>query len=83
MDPQLVPLVVPQLGNAMDDVVVGGWLVQLGDVVERGEPVVVIEADKASSELEAPVSGTVRAIHAPDDATVAVGDVLAEIEVTR
>jgi pyruvate dehydrogenase E2 component (dihydrolipoamide acetyltransferase) len=82
MEPRLIPLVVPQLGNAMDDVVVGGWLVQVGDAVERGEPVVVIEADKASSELEAPVSGTVRTIHAPDEASVAVGDVLAEIEVT-
>ncbi|GAA4236163.1 hypothetical protein GCM10022254_45130 [Actinomadura meridiana] len=80
MSSTLVPLVVPRLGNAMDEVVVAGWLVQVGDVVERGEPVVEIDAAKATSELEAPVDGVVRVIHAPDDATVEPGQLLAEFE---
>lgn len=75
-----VRMVVPQLGNAVDDVTVSGWLVAVGDVVEAGEPVVEVDADKASSELVAPVAGTIAAIHAPDGAVVEVGGLLAEIE---
>ncbi|WP_067464348.1 lipoyl domain-containing protein [Actinomadura macra] len=80
MESALVPLVVPQLGTAMDEVAVSRWLVQVGDAVRRGDPVVEIEAAKATSELEAPVDGVVTAIHVAEDAEIEVGQLLAEFE---
>lgn len=41
-----------------------------GDTVEKGQPVIVVEAMKMENELKAPVAGVVQRIH------VAVGDVI-------
>ena len=35
------------------------WLVSVGDVVERGQVLVIVEADKAEVEVPSPVGGTV------------------------
>ncbi len=54
-------------------------LVQPGDVVEPGTPLVVLEAMKMESTLSAEIAGTVRAVPATVGATVGAGEVLAEI----
>lgn len=71
---------MPQLGNGVDTAVVQEWLVGVGEAVKEGEPVVVVETDKATSDLESPVTGTLAAVLAEDGVEIAVGDVLAEFE---
>ncbi|MYB48382.1 MAG: pyruvate carboxylase subunit B [Dehalococcoidia bacterium] len=53
--------------------------VEVGDTVESGQPVVVLEAMKMQNSLPAPVSGTVRALPFDIGAKVSRGDVLAII----
>ena len=49
-------LVVPHMG-VVEQVLVVEWLVPDGAAVKAGDPVVVIDTDKAETELEAPASG--------------------------
>ena len=78
MSDDRVVLRMPQLGNGIETAVIEEWLVEVDEAVQRGEPVVVVESDKASSELEAPVTGTLAAVLAPDGVEVEVGQPLAE-----
>jgi|SRR5215204_237890 len=55
-------------------------LVEAGQAVEAGQPVVVVEAMKMQNELKSPKSGTVAELRAEVGATVNAGDVLAVIE---
>jgi pyruvate/2-oxoglutarate dehydrogenase complex dihydrolipoamide acyltransferase (E2) component len=71
---------MPQLGNGVEDGVIYEWLFAVGEHVDKDEPVVTIETDKATSDLEAPVAGTLAAVLTPDGAEVTVGQVLAEFE---
>ena len=56
------------------------WLKRVGDRVEAGEPLVEIETDKATEEVEAPVSGTIADILVVEGDEVKVDSVLAIIE---
>ena len=71
-------LVVPQMG-VVEQVLVVEWLVPDGSEVAAGEPVVVIDTDKAETELEAPTSGQLRILVPASDLEVAVGTALATV----
>ena len=51
-----VELIVPSVGESITEVEIGDWLKKQGEVVSQDEPVVVIETDKVSVELPAPVA---------------------------
>lgn len=55
------------------------WLKREGDRVEKGEAIVEIEAEKATQEVEAPVSGVLEAVIAVEGDEIRVGDVFAVI----
>lgn len=69
---------VPQMG-VVEQVLVVEWLVEDGSLVAAGDPVVVIDTDKAETELEAPASGRLRILVPAGDEEVAVGAVLATV----
>ena len=74
-----VPIAVPQLG-VIEVVAVVEWLSVDGDQVDAGQPIVVIESEKAETEIEAPVAGRLEIqVEADPDAEVAVGTVLGQI----
>jgi oxaloacetate decarboxylase alpha subunit/pyruvate carboxylase subunit B len=52
---------------------------KVGDSVNQGETVVVLEAMKMENALPAPVSGTIKAINFSSGESVAKGDVLCVI----
>jgi biotin carboxyl carrier protein len=58
---------------------VANVLAPVGQAVERGQTVVVLEAMKMENDLAAPRSGVVRAIHVVKGQTVNQGDVLAVV----
>jgi biotin carboxyl carrier protein len=55
-------------------------LVEAGQEVEAGQPVVVVEAMKMQNEMKSPKAGTVAEVRAQSGATVNAGDVLVVIE---
>jgi biotin carboxyl carrier protein len=52
----------------------------VGDQVEKGDPVLVVEAMKMQNDLKAPKTGIVKEIRVNEGATVSSGDILAIIE---
>jgi pyruvate dehydrogenase E2 component (dihydrolipoamide acetyltransferase) len=65
-------ILVPPLSQTMDTVVLVEWLKTEGDTVVKGEPLFVVETDKANLEVEAPASGTLGRITARPGAEVKV-----------
>jgi pyruvate dehydrogenase E2 component (dihydrolipoamide acetyltransferase) len=74
----MIPVTLPQLSISMEEGKVLRWLVADGAEVSAGEPIVEIETDKATVEIEAPAEGRVRIVAAEGE-TMAVEATIAEI----
>ncbi len=72
-------LKVPTLGMDMEEATVVRWLVEDGAEVEKGDPVLEIDTDKTSFEIEAPAGGTIRNLRGEPGETLAVGTTLAYV----
>jgi 2-oxoglutarate dehydrogenase E2 component (dihydrolipoamide succinyltransferase) len=72
-------IVVPTLGESVTTATVSRWLKKQGDAVKADEPLLELETDKVSVEVNAPASGTLAAVHVQDGAEVEVGAVLGAI----
>jgi len=75
----MTAVTLAQLSISMEDGRVSRWLVADGELVSTGQPVVEIETDKATIEIEAPVDGIVRIVAAEGDIVVVDG-ILAELQ---
>jgi pyruvate/2-oxoglutarate dehydrogenase complex dihydrolipoamide acyltransferase (E2) component len=73
-------VILPKSGMGIEDGTIARWLKNVGDTVNRGEPIVEVETAKAVQEVEAPVSGVLVRVLALNGDTVPVHAVLAEIE---
>ena len=73
------PIVMPQLGNEIEEAEVDEWLKKVGDPVDVDEPLVEVSTDKVDTEIPSPVAGTLISITAEEDVTVSVGGELARI----
>jgi pyruvate/2-oxoglutarate dehydrogenase complex dihydrolipoamide acyltransferase (E2) component len=72
--------VVPKTGGMNTTKVnIVKWLKNEGDALKQGEPVVELETEKVSYELDAPVAGTLLRIMAREPAEVEVGGLLGYI----
>jgi pyruvate dehydrogenase E2 component (dihydrolipoamide acetyltransferase) len=67
---------MPPLGQTSDELVLVAWRKAEGETVAEGEPLVVIETDKATLEVEASVSGTLLRILCGEGETVTAGTLL-------
>jgi 2-oxoglutarate dehydrogenase E2 component (dihydrolipoamide succinyltransferase) len=67
---------VPALGESVTSATVARWLKQAGEVVERDEPLVELETDKVTVEVNAPAAGTLAEIAAAEGEEVGVGALL-------
>jgi dihydrolipoamide dehydrogenase len=72
-------ILVPDIGD-YSDVPVIEVLVKVGDVVEKEQPLLVLESDKATMEVPADAAGTVTSISVKLGDKVSKGTVIAEIE---
>ena len=72
-------ITMPKYGETMEEGIVTGWLVDIGDVVEEGDSIAEIETHKAVFELEAPVSGTMDKYLVESGASVPVNTPIAVI----
>ena len=67
---------LPDLGEGIHEGEIIEVLVHVGDRVEDGQTVLVVETDKATAEVPSPVTGTVKEIRVRAGQTVRVGEVL-------
>src|SRR2546428_5059424 len=72
-------VIMPALGMAQETGKILRWLKSDGDAVEQGAPIMEIETDKVTVEVEAPASGTLAGLRVPEGADVPVGGVVAMI----
>ncbi|HXH97432.1 MAG TPA: lipoyl domain-containing protein, partial [Gaiellaceae bacterium] len=72
-----VDVIMPALGMAQETGKVLRWLRADGDAVAKGEPLLEVETDKVTVEIEAPADGTLAGVTAGDGAEVPVGTVIA------
>jgi 2-oxoglutarate dehydrogenase E2 component (dihydrolipoamide succinyltransferase) len=70
---------VPALGESVTEAIVGKWFKKAGEAVKADEPLVELETDKVTLEVNAPSAGVISEITAKEGDTVAVGAVLGQI----
>ena len=75
-----IELIVPAVGESISEVEIGAWLKQPGDRVEKDDPIVEIESDKATVEISAPVAGTLTQILKRTGTPASIGDVVGFME---
>lgn len=75
----ITEVTMPKAGLTMEQGTVLRWLKQEGQTIQQGEPLVEVETDKATVEIEAPASGVVRQILVAAGTVVPVATVLAII----
>ena len=64
---------LPKLGESVTEGTIGAWLKQVGDHVERYDPLVEITTDKVNAEVPSPVAGVIIEILAHEGETLSVG----------
>ena len=72
-------VIMPALGMAQETGVLISWLKHEGDSVVKGEPLMEIETDKATVEIEAPESGLLGGVSAQPGDVIPVGQTIAWI----
>jgi 2-oxoglutarate dehydrogenase E2 component (dihydrolipoamide succinyltransferase) len=75
-----VELKIPSVGESITEVEIGEWLKAEGDRAEKDENLVVIETEKVTFELAAPVSGLVTKVLKKKGAVASVGEVIGYME---
>ena len=70
---------VPTLGESVSEATIGRWFKKTGDAVKADEPLLELETDKVTLEVNAPASGVLAEIVAKDGETVGVGALLGQI----
>lgn len=72
-------IIVPTLGESVTEATVAQWLKQVGDHVEVDDPLVELETDKVTLEVNASAAGVIKEIKVKEGENVAVGTVLGKI----
>jgi pyruvate dehydrogenase E2 component (dihydrolipoamide acetyltransferase) len=72
---------MPDLATNDADIRIVRWLIEPGQPIERGRPLLEVETDKAAMEVESAVSGILHEVRTPAGEAVAVGTVIAVLEV--
>ncbi len=75
-----INIVVPELSESVVEATVAEWLVKVGDAVNFGDVLVVLETDKVNLEVTAEQDGTITEITAQEDEDVNAGAVLAVMD---
>jgi 2-oxoglutarate dehydrogenase E2 component (dihydrolipoamide succinyltransferase) len=74
-----VEIVVPALGESVQEATVAKWLKKVGDSIAVDEPLVELETDKVTLEVNAKSAGVLKEIKVQTGSNVAVGAVLGSI----
>ena len=75
-----IEIKVPSPGESISEVTVSKWLKQVGDYVQLDEPLVELESEKATFEVNAEAAGVITKQLAKDGDEIKVGSVIVEID---
>ncbi len=72
-------VLVPLLGEGVEEVTITRWLKTVGDSVNELEPLLEVNTDKVDTEIPSPAAGVLLSIHKPEGQPARVGELLAVI----
>ncbi len=72
-------VLVPRLGEGVEEVTITKWLKKEGDTIQELEPLLEVNTDKVDTEVPAPASGILLKIEVPEGQPARVGQLLAWI----
>jgi 2-oxoglutarate dehydrogenase E2 component (dihydrolipoamide succinyltransferase) len=75
----MIEVRVPMLGESVTKATIGRWFKKPGEAVAVNEPLVELETDKVTVEVQAPAAGVLSEVAVRDGRTVAVGSLLGQI----
>src|SRR4029453_15944555 len=73
-------VVMPQMGESIAEGTITKWLKQVGERVERDEPLFEISTDKVDAEIPSPAAGTLTEVRFKEGDTVDVNTVVAVLD---
>src|SRR2546427_9036047 len=73
-------VVMPQMGESIAEGTITKWLKNVGDRVDRDEPLFEISTDKVDAEIPSPAAGTLTEIKFKEGETVEVNTVVAVLD---
>src|ERR1700753_2410054 len=73
-------VVIPQMGESITEGTLTKWLKQVGDTVQRDEPLFEISTDKVDAEIPSPAAGVLKEIKVTEGSTVGINSVVAILE---
>ncbi|MBU93829.1 MAG: biotin attachment protein [Chloroflexi bacterium] len=73
-------IILPNIGETVDEGKVIKWLKQVGDQVADGDVVCEVETDKSTMEVPTTIAGTIKEIKVKEGEIVPVGSILAIVE---
>jgi 2-oxoglutarate dehydrogenase E2 component (dihydrolipoamide succinyltransferase) len=73
-------IIMPKMGESIEEATITNWFVKEGDKVEEDDVLLEIATDKVDSEIPSPVEGVIKKILFKQDEVVAVGTVIALID---
>ena len=72
-------ILLPRLGESIEEAVIGKWCVEIGDKVSRGDVIAELETAKAMMELECPAKGVLLALIPEVGQNVHMGELVAVV----
>ncbi len=73
-------IIMPKMGESIEEATITKWFVKEGDKVVEDDVLLEIATDKVDSEIPSPVEGVVKKVLFEQDETIAVGTVIAVID---
>lgn len=74
---------LPDIGEGIAEAEIVQWHIAVGDMIEEDQPVADMMTDKATVEMESPVTGKVIAVAGEEGDIISIGSMLIEIEVAK
>ncbi len=71
---------LPDIGEGIAEAEIVAWHVKVGDTISEDQPIADMMTDKATVEMESPVSGIVTRVAGEEGDVIAIGSMLVEIE---
>nr|WP_239534092.1 dihydrolipoamide acetyltransferase family protein [Thalassobacillus pellis] len=72
---------MPQLGESVTEGTISTWLVQVGDKVNKYDPIAEVMTDKVNAEVPSSFTGVIKELVAQEGDTIEVGELMCYIEV--
>jgi pyruvate/2-oxoglutarate dehydrogenase complex dihydrolipoamide acyltransferase (E2) component len=73
-------VVIPKVGMGITEVEIVQWKVKPGDKINKGDPIVEIDVQKANTDIEAEKKGVVKEVFFEEGEIVEVGNTICSIE---